>query len=94
VAIGHPALAGHFPGHPLVPGVVVLECVLGVLREWLVPGAVLAAIPAVKFSRRIEPEELFMIGIELLSPTQARFICRCQGNAAAAGTLLLAPAPA
>jgi 3-hydroxymyristoyl/3-hydroxydecanoyl-(acyl carrier protein) dehydratase len=30
----HPALPGHFPGHPLVPGVVVLEQVARALRAW------------------------------------------------------------
>lgn len=30
----HPALPGHFPGHPLVPGVVVLEQVAMALRAW------------------------------------------------------------
>jgi 3-hydroxyacyl-[acyl-carrier-protein] dehydratase len=93
VGIEHPCLAGHFPGQPLVPGVVLLECVLDVLHEWLAPRAVLAGIPAVKFARPLEPGDLFMIGIELSSATQARFVCRCGGNPVAAGTMLLAAPP-
>ena len=34
VAPTHPALPGHFPGHPLVPGVVMLEQVAMALRSW------------------------------------------------------------
>jgi 3-hydroxyacyl-[acyl-carrier-protein] dehydratase len=34
VDAGHPCLPGHFPGAPLVPGVLLLEHVAQALRAW------------------------------------------------------------
>lgn len=34
VEAGHPSLPGHFPGAPLVPGVLLLEQVALALRQW------------------------------------------------------------
>jgi 3-hydroxyacyl-[acyl-carrier-protein] dehydratase len=56
VARDHPAYAGHFPGQPLLPGVVLLGEVLELLlRE--APGAIGAqpCISAVKFLAPVRP---------------------------------------
>ncbi|MEJ5988644.1 hypothetical protein WG902_01500 [Ramlibacter sp. PS3R-8] len=52
----HPAFAGHFPGHPLLPGVVLLSEVLEVLLRQE-PGAVgtQPRISAVKFLAPVRP---------------------------------------
>lgn len=52
---GHPALAGHFPGHPIVPGVVVLDEVVAAARR--LPGGerALIGIPQVKFLSPLQP---------------------------------------
>ena len=55
IPAGHPALAGHFPGNPLVPGVVLLDAVLTHIYERR-PGT-LRAIPAVKFLAPVRPGE-------------------------------------
>ena len=46
----HPSLAGHFPGHPVVPGVVLLNEVLDTLRHGSAAPLVVTGLPMVKFS--------------------------------------------
>lgn len=50
----HPTLAGHFPGHPVVPGVVLLERVAAALRTW--QGVRVARLDA-KFVQPLLPGE-------------------------------------
>ena len=56
----HPSLPGHFPGAPLVPGVVILEEVLEALIEWR-QNSQLAGIRTAKFLAPLEPERPFTI---------------------------------
>jgi 3-hydroxyacyl-[acyl-carrier-protein] dehydratase len=51
----HPALPGHFPGHPLVPGVILLEQVAIALRAWR--GQHLARVLEAKFVAPLLPTE-------------------------------------
>jgi 3-hydroxyacyl-[acyl-carrier-protein] dehydratase len=54
IAATHPALPGHFPGNPIVPGVVLLDRIASVLEK---DGARLARIGVVKFLSPLKPEE-------------------------------------
>jgi 3-hydroxymyristoyl/3-hydroxydecanoyl-(acyl carrier protein) dehydratase len=51
----HPALAGHFPGNPVVPGLVLLDHVAAALERWR--GQRVAGLPHVKFLRPLAPGE-------------------------------------
>ena len=54
IASTHPALPGQFPGNPIVPGVVLLDCIAAALEQ---DGARLARIGVVKFLTPLKPEE-------------------------------------
>jgi 3-hydroxymyristoyl/3-hydroxydecanoyl-(acyl carrier protein) dehydratase len=66
----HPALAGHFPGNPLVPGVVLLDLVLAQVRA-RIPGA-LRSIPTAKFLAPVRPGDRVRLCLEL-ADTRVRF---------------------
>lgn len=53
----HPALAGHFPDRPIVPGVVIVEQVLLALNT----ARRLRAIPNLKFLHPLQPNQAFRI---------------------------------
>jgi 3-hydroxymyristoyl/3-hydroxydecanoyl-(acyl carrier protein) dehydratases len=60
IPANHPSLAGHFPGAPVVPGVVILHEVAAALAEWR-PGYQLTGVRAVKFLLPLKPEQWFTI---------------------------------
>lgn len=87
----HPALAGHFPGRPVVPGVVLLERVAGAWRAWR--GVVVAGLD-VKFLRPLLPGEHATITL-VGDAHRVRFeVTRDDGAAVARGTLAAARVPA
>jgi acyl-coenzyme A synthetase/AMP-(fatty) acid ligase len=66
----HPSLAGHFPGDPLVPGVVLLDAVLAHIRERR-SGAI-SSLPSVKFLSAVRPKETIRLRLEF-NDTSVRF---------------------
>ena len=60
IRANHPSLPGHFPGAPLVPGVVILDEVIATLIEWR-QDSQLTGIRLVKFLAPLQPEQVFTI---------------------------------
>lgn len=55
IAAAHPALSGHFPGNPVVPGVILLErAATAAERAWRVR---IVGVTQAKFLRPLRPEE-------------------------------------
>ena len=65
IVIGHdhPSLAGHFPGRPVVPGVVVLDRVVAALEQAHGPLPPLR-LPQVKFLQPLLPGETARVELE------------------------------
>jgi len=83
----HPALPGHFPGHPVVPGVVVLDEVIETLGEQYGQRLVVTGLPSVKLSSPLLPEELLTITVEPEDSETAAFTCRVGNRLVASGSI-------
>lgn len=57
VAADHPAYAGHFPGHPILPGVVLLDEALHALAGAQGRDAATGQIGSAKFLSPVSPGE-------------------------------------
>ena len=63
VGASHPALPGHFPGRPIVPGVLLLDHVIERLRAHT--GRTVTHLPRVKFSAALQPQETAHVQLQL-----------------------------
>jgi 3-hydroxyacyl-[acyl-carrier-protein] dehydratase len=84
----HPALPGHFPGQPLVPGVVLLEQVALALRAWR--GQRLARVVEAKFLAPLLPDETAVIRLAS-ADARVRFEIRRDDTLLARGIVEGAP---
>ena len=64
----HPALAGHFPGNPIVPGVVILDAVISAAEAWLGGGFHVHGLSHAKFLAPLKPDEAARIELSLRGP--------------------------
>lgn len=85
VRADHPAFAGHFPGHPLLPGVALLSMVMRSLAEHPALGRRLGARPTieqVKFLAAVGPGDAVLVSLREHGSGVA-FECRVGEGAAA-----------
>lgn len=87
IPANHPALPGHFPGHPVVPGVVLLEAVIRALPGHVGSAARVLGFPAVKFMAPLIPQREFEIGFSAKRPGQAQFEVVADGEKLVSGTI-------
>lgn len=82
VPLEHPCYAGHFPGNPVVPGVLLLELVLEALTR-----RAPREVRHVKFHRAVKPGESFTLRYAEVG-RQLSFRCMDGERLLAEGSLL------
>jgi 3-hydroxymyristoyl/3-hydroxydecanoyl-(acyl carrier protein) dehydratase len=82
----HPSLPGHFPGRPLVPGVVVLERVVEAIEATHGPLRAMR-LPQVKFLQPLLPGETASIELDGAAP-RWRFRVLREATLIASGEIL------
>ncbi len=87
VPADHPALPGHFPGNPVVPGVVLLDHATAAILA-AHPGHRLASLPHVKFLSPVRPGTTVTIAYTP-TPPRISFACHSGPDEVLRATLLL-----
>lgn len=89
VTIGadHPSLTGHFPGHPVVPGVVMLGEVMNAIRGMTKERIEFVGMPAAKFMSPLNPGEPLTIRLDQQGDGATEFTCTTVSRLIANGCL-------
>lgn len=75
IGANHPSLAGHFPGHPVVPGVVMLGEIMNAIREMAKEKIEFVGVPAAKFLSPLNPGEPLTIRLDQQADGAMEFTC-------------------
>ena len=90
IAEDHPSLPGHFPGRPVVPGVVLLDAAFAlILAEH--PGRRVGAMPSVRFTRPVQPGQEVRVSCDA-GGGRVAFACTVEGQPVLHGSVTLGDA--
>jgi 3-hydroxymyristoyl/3-hydroxydecanoyl-(acyl carrier protein) dehydratase len=83
----HPSLAGHFPGHPVVPGVVMLGEIMNAIREMAKEKIEFVGMPTAKIMSPLNPGEALTIALDQQGDGATEFTCTTGSRLIASGCL-------
>ena len=83
----HPAFAGHFPGNPIVPGVVLLDRAILFAEEMIGQADLNWQVGNAKFFSPVRPEEVLTFLLETKASGSISFSIRGADRDIASGSL-------
>jgi 3-hydroxyacyl-[acyl-carrier-protein] dehydratase len=93
IAADHPAFAGHFPGAPIVPGVVLLDETLRALASLCGVPLGCCTIREAKFKSALRPGEPLALEASRRADGALAFVLSSGGRTVATGTVVPDPQP-
>ena len=87
IGASHPSLAGHFPGHPVVPGVVMLGEIMNTIRQATGRNIEFVGMPSAKFLSPLTPEETLTIRLDQQADGTMEFTCTTGSRVITSGCL-------
>lgn len=87
IAADHPAFAGHFPGMPIVPGVVLLDEALHAIGATIGVDLSACQISSVKFLSPVSPAEPVAVSYEISANRALRFDITSSDRKVATGSI-------
>ena len=88
ISSSHPCLEGHFPGNPVVPGVLILEEIISAVHKWL-PDSRIEGFNTVKFLQPLYPNNHFTVQLQEKKSGVITFNCHLEKTLLNTGTLTL-----
>lgn len=92
IAADHPAYAGHFPGQPILPGVVLLDAALHALAARHTLQSTAGQIKSAKFLSPVRPGESLTLHYAEVPAGGFRFDIRCGERLVASGSVAFSQA--
>lgn len=89
IPIDHPAFAGHFPGSPIVPGVVLLDEALHAIASAMGLPLATCYLNSVKFLSPLTPGVAVLLTYEVQSNSSIRFDIMADTRKIASGSVLI-----
>ena len=73
IPLDHPCFPGHFPGQPILPGVLLLERVMSLAQAWSTQPLGACTIYNVKFLSAVVPGDALDVRLAGSNPNEYRF---------------------